>query len=245
MWTFTWPTVVDIIVVRNAWNHFLNSGSGLLRSSPLVSGLRVFEVHPGEDGEHSHGLHIHFVVNQRLPVDIVRIIAQRAGFGRIHVKRVKERKHALYLSKYLRKQDRTEALIGCRLWAEFGHEKGARWRISRYTANDGGARMYSGRYRLEGEKKITQVELGCSNRQVAEKKFGKSLRRKNERPPASLRQRINARRQEHLLPSHLDEMIASKARGNDGHCLGNMKGPHHPLSQPVTINGAHGSSAWK
>jgi hypothetical protein len=126
MWTFTWPTAVDVIVVRKAWNHFLNSGSGLLRSFPSVSGLRVFEMHPGEDGEHSHGLHIHRVVNQRLPVDIVRIIAQRAGFGRIHVKKVKERKHALYLSKYLRKQDRTEALIGCRLWAAFGHEKGAR-----------------------------------------------------------------------------------------------------------------------
>ena len=124
MWTFTWPTVVDLMVTRKAWNHFLNGGSGLLRSFPDVSGLRVFELHPGVDREHSHGLHIHFVVNQRLPIDIMRIIASRAGFGRIHVKKIKEKKHALYLSKYLQKQDRDEALVSCRLWAAFGNLNG-------------------------------------------------------------------------------------------------------------------------
>ena len=39
---------------------------------------------------------------------------------------MKEKKHALYLSKYLRKQDRSEALIGCRLWAAFGASKGTK-----------------------------------------------------------------------------------------------------------------------
>jgi hypothetical protein len=126
MWTLTWPTATDVTVVRKAWNHFLNGGSGLLRCFPLVSGLRVFEMHPGEDGEHSHGLHIHFVVDQRLPIDIVRIIAARASFGRIHVKKIKEKKHALYLSKYLQKQERDEALASCRLWAVFGNLKGSK-----------------------------------------------------------------------------------------------------------------------
>jgi hypothetical protein len=126
MWTLTWPTAADVKVVRKAWNHFLNGGSGLLRSFPLVSGLRVFEMHPGDDGEHSHGLHIHCVVDERLPVDIVRIIAKRSGFGRIHVRKIKESKHALYLSKYLHKQDRVEALAGCRLWAAFGRVKGSK-----------------------------------------------------------------------------------------------------------------------
>jgi hypothetical protein len=126
MWTLTWPTATDVTVVRKAWNHFLNGGSGLLRCFPLVSGLRVFEMHPGEDGEHSHGLHIHCVVDERLPVDIVRIIAAQAGFGRIHVKKIKEKKRAFYLSKYLQKQERIEALTSCRLWATFGRLKGSK-----------------------------------------------------------------------------------------------------------------------
>ena len=38
------------------------------------------------------------------------------------------------------------------------------------------ARLYSGRYRLTSETKATQVELGCAQRQVAEKKLREMLK---------------------------------------------------------------------
>jgi hypothetical protein len=87
-----------------------------------------------------------------------------------------------------------------------------------------GARMYSGRYRLDREKKITQVELGCSNRQVAEKKFGKIVEEKEREVAGIIAPKDQREAARTPLVEHLDEMIASKAPENDRHYLGNMKG---------------------
>lgn len=114
LWTVTTAKCVDVREVRKMWHIALHGRSGIVESFPRVNGLRAFELHPG-----GHGLHIHFVVNIRLPVDIVRVITTRAGFGRIHVKEIPG-KAALYLGKYLRKADRPECLRGCRLWSAFG-----------------------------------------------------------------------------------------------------------------------------
>ncbi len=48
-----------------------------------------------------------------------------------------------------------------------------------------GARLYSARYRLAGDAKITQVELGCSNRQVAVKRL-REIVEKKEREAAGI-----------------------------------------------------------
>ena len=68
-----------------------------------------------------------------------------------------------------------------------------------------GARMYSGRYRLDGEKKITQVELGCSNRQVAEKKFGKIVEEKEREAAGIIAPKDQREAPRTPLVEHLDE----------------------------------------
>ena len=66
-----------------------------------------------------HGLHVHLVTNRFIDVNVVRALALKAGWGRIHVKRIPAEK-AEYLAKYLSK-DRPECLKGWRLWAGFGN----------------------------------------------------------------------------------------------------------------------------
>jgi hypothetical protein len=121
MWTFTWPDVIDIPEAAKRWHRFISDHDGFCKAFPYTSGLRVFEQHPGSDPfepDLSHGLHVHAVVPDRLPVDIVRSIWLRKGGGRLNVKYVPAEK-AMYIGKYLSKQ-RIESLKGVRLWAPFG-----------------------------------------------------------------------------------------------------------------------------
>ncbi len=46
-------------------------------------------------------------------------MSAKAGWGRIHVNRIPAEK-ALYMGKYLSKEDRAPCLKGWRLWAAFG-----------------------------------------------------------------------------------------------------------------------------
>lgn len=78
----------------------------------MLQGIRVFELHE------EHGLHVHLVTNQFIDVNRARVLAEKAGWGRIHVKRVPAERVG-YLAKYLRKQ-RPECLKRWRLWAGFG-----------------------------------------------------------------------------------------------------------------------------
>lgn len=117
-WTFTFVKVLDIKEAARRWRRFLSAPDGLMAAFPFVHGLRVFELHPGNSEGHSHGLHIHMILNERIPVDIVRTIATRKGFGRIHVMQV-PRKGGKYLAKYLGKE-RPGCFKGMRLWAPVG-----------------------------------------------------------------------------------------------------------------------------
>ena len=119
MWTFTNKDVELLSVTAKRWHRFCSNPSLSLRAAfPGIAGVRVFEMHAiNADGE-CHGWHVHALVNQYLPVDIVRILAEHHGFGRIHVKQI-PRERALYAGKYLAKS-RRESMTGVRLWAAFG-----------------------------------------------------------------------------------------------------------------------------
>lgn len=125
MWTFTWAEATTPEEGAKLWNRFVHPGGngiGFNKCFPSTSGLRVFEMHPGADPfqpELSHGLHVHMVVDERLPVDVMRSLWHRLGAGgRIHVKFI-PRDKALYIAKYLAKA-RMECLKGVRLWAPVG-----------------------------------------------------------------------------------------------------------------------------
>jgi hypothetical protein len=109
MWTFTFAEVLDIKATRKRWNYLLTL---IKRRWPKLAGLRVFELHK------NHGLHVHLVTNRWIDVNVARELAQKAGWGRIHVMRIPPER-ACYLAKYLSKQ-RPECFKGWRLWAGFG-----------------------------------------------------------------------------------------------------------------------------
>ena len=109
MWTFTFKDVLNVKDTRKKWNHLLTL---LLRAWPMLRGLRVFELHE------EHGLHVHLVTNSFIDVNRARVMAEKAGWGRIHVKRIPSER-VTYLAKYLSKQ-RPQCLKRWRLWAAFG-----------------------------------------------------------------------------------------------------------------------------
>ena len=126
LWTFTWPDPQGPKDGARKWRNFMQGkgqgSSGFNSCFPLASGIRVFEWHPGSDRhvrDISHGLHVHAIIDQRLPIDIMRSLWLDQGEGgRIHVKMV-PRAAAMYLGKYLAKQ-RIECMKGMRLWAAIG-----------------------------------------------------------------------------------------------------------------------------
>ena len=67
-------------------------------AGPLT--FTIFEMHK------THGLHVHRVTNRFIDVNKARELAQQAGWGRIHVKRMPA-EHASYLAKYLSKGRRS------------------------------------------------------------------------------------------------------------------------------------------
>lgn len=108
------------------------------------SGVRVFELHPGKEWEQpsgrvveeSHGLHVHIATDRFYPIAVIRALASKVGFGRVHVSAYSADmlKQAKYLSKYVSKQlwvagrgyCRLFWLKGVRLWARVGGFKGTR-----------------------------------------------------------------------------------------------------------------------
>jgi hypothetical protein len=109
LWTFTFKEVLAVKETRKRWNHLLTL---LLRKWEGLQGLRVFELHI------EHGLHVHLITNRFIDVYVARELAERAGWGRIHVTRMPS-EHSGYLAKYLSKE-RPECLKRWRLWAGFG-----------------------------------------------------------------------------------------------------------------------------
>ena len=111
LWTFTFKEVLSVKETRKKWNYLLTL---LLRTWPQLQGLRVFELHK------EHGLHVHVLTNSFIDVNTARELAEKAGWGRIHVTRMPS-EHAGYVGKYLSKA-RPDCLKRWRLWAAFGKD---------------------------------------------------------------------------------------------------------------------------
>ena len=112
LWTFTFAEVLPIKETRKRWNHLLTL---IRRRWPRMCGLRVFELHPG-----GHGLHVHMITIRFIDVNECRIMAKRAGWGRIHVERIPAGQVG-YVAKYLDKE-RPPCFKRWRLWAAVGTE---------------------------------------------------------------------------------------------------------------------------
>lgn len=109
LWTFTFAELLRVKDTRKRWHYLLTL---ILRQWSDLQGLRVFELHK------THGLHVHMLTNQRIDVNAARVLAEKAGWGRIHVTHMPP-EHGGYLAKYLSKE-RPECLKRWRLWAAFG-----------------------------------------------------------------------------------------------------------------------------
>jgi len=108
-WTFTFRKVNHDWVCMNMWSQMLFE---LVRvHHGYMPGLRVAELHK------SHGIHFHALIALRVSVHVVRRVAKKYGFGRVHVKRATE--GAIhYLVPYLSKE--RELMKGQRSWAAIG-----------------------------------------------------------------------------------------------------------------------------
>lgn len=120
-WTFTFPEMTSPKVGARMWSAL--SRDIVRRLS--IWGVRVFELH--EAG----GLHVHLLVHDRMPIGVVRYLAEKHGFGRINVDKCYRGKLPQYLTKYLQKQARDSSLYGKRLWAAVG-----RWPVERAYVRD-------------------------------------------------------------------------------------------------------------
>lgn len=118
-WTFTFKQQLPIPVARERWKKFCDAllhYGRLSDGTQTIVGIRVFELHPG-----GHGLHIHCLINRRIPILTVRRLAETWGFWWIDVVPAHSGEGAAeYLGKYLSKSARPEALKGARLWASWG-----------------------------------------------------------------------------------------------------------------------------
>jgi len=121
MWTFTFEKFQPDWRAMMRWDEFKTKlcgrGFGARHNSryPLLQGLRVVEVHPGNNFHGlSHGLHFHCLFNQRVCVHWVRRVACKFGFGRIQARKVTQ-EEARYIGKYLTK-GQPELTKGARRW---------------------------------------------------------------------------------------------------------------------------------
>jgi len=121
MWTFTFEKFQPDWRAMMRWAELKEKlfgteyGGRLKCEFPGVRGLRVVEVHPGNNFHGlSHGLHFHCLLNKRVCVHAVRRIGRKFGFGRIQARRVTQ-EEAAYLGKYLTKKQ-PELSKGARRW---------------------------------------------------------------------------------------------------------------------------------
>jgi len=119
--TLTFAEVLSVKQAFYQWRLFQNTitAFGYDGMKNTIYGLRVAELHDQEAS--GHGLHFHVVINRFVPIEIVRSIAERYGFYWLQMKECHTAAGlAVYLAKYLTKQDRPTCLKGSRLWAAFG-----------------------------------------------------------------------------------------------------------------------------
>lgn len=116
--TLTTPDEVDYNTIRQRWRELRHELLRALRAKDesKVDYIMNFEVHPSylqkevrlRDGSlsirrsdgHSHGWHIHGVINRFIPVKSFRLLCYNCGFGRINLKRVNSAGVSEYLTKH-------------------------------------------------------------------------------------------------------------------------------------------------
>ncbi len=110
-WTFTFKETQPVWFAPPAWNRLQKD---LFDWFGKFQGIRVAEMH------REHGLHFHVLLNARLPIAVVKRLAEAYGFGRIEVQEVRHRKATTrYLIKYLAKGEKLPCR-GLRRWTRFG-----------------------------------------------------------------------------------------------------------------------------
>jgi len=115
-WTFTFKKVHCDWQYAYAWREFIRDLSNMYGG--YLCGVRVIEPHK------EHGLHYHALINRRIPVQLVRMIGAKYGFGRCHV--VRANPHTSnYLAKYLTK-DAPKMYGGIHRWGTIGAFRGVR-----------------------------------------------------------------------------------------------------------------------
>lgn len=110
LWTFTLVKAMPSWWIGPTWQGLQHE---IYKTYGVAQGVRVFEWHK------NHGLHVHMLINRRMPVSQIRRIAARLGFGRINVKRCWDVGAGRYLAKYLGK-DAGKIPHGGRAWARIG-----------------------------------------------------------------------------------------------------------------------------
>ena len=88
-----------------------------------------------------------------------------------------------------------------------------------YVIKRKGARAYEGRYRLDGEANLTQVALGCADRQVAKKKLIELVAEKEREAAGLIAPKVEREAANKPLKIHLEDWIASKERVRDDQYL--------------------------
>lgn len=120
-WTFTFKKVYADWVYSYAFSAFYRDLSN--RFGHMLLGVRVVEPHK------SHGLHYHALLNQRIPMDLVRRIGSQYGIGICWVEKA-DFGSVHYLAKYLSKSKRKGQRLykGIKRWATVGGFVGTRVR---------------------------------------------------------------------------------------------------------------------
>lgn len=107
LWTFTFPDVTTLEQASRRWTAF---NQRMRKAKISVQWMRFFEPHA------SHGWHVHCAAAKHIDVTMIRTLATRFGFGRMHVKRIPSQA-AGYLLKYVTKYKRHSSDGRYRLWA--------------------------------------------------------------------------------------------------------------------------------
>lgn len=90
-------------------------------------GVKVVEEHPG-----GHGLHFHWVIRGRIPINKLLQLGHRHGFGRIHVRQKPcDAGAASYLAKYLNKNDK---IYNLKVWCCIGSYEGVKCKDVEFLA---------------------------------------------------------------------------------------------------------------
>lgn len=114
-WTFTFRQTHSDWDGSHCFSEFLNHLRKTLDGD--WGGVKVAELH------REHGIHFHCLINRRLPIDIVRRVAELHEFGRIQVEPA-DKLACNYLAKYLTKRTHNKIFAqsgrSLRKWEAFG-----------------------------------------------------------------------------------------------------------------------------